>query len=131
MTISARIFPRASEPDLTALNATLRPLLPVTPSTGDFNSSWDGNANVVVLYGDWSGVDLQAVQNAITACVQRTYRTDAKVYIDNMDTPLKAAFLVILDEVNTIRTKTGVLPIGAARTQNQFFQAIKDKIDTL
>lgn len=124
MTMTARKFARSTEPAPATLTAALMPLFSAA-------ISWSWSDGTVVIDADWSSVNLASVQAVIDACVARTSHTDAREFIDGMPEPLKAAFLVILDEINVIRTKTGTLPIGGARTEAQFFNAIKAKADTL
>lgn len=97
-------------------------------AAGGYHLSYDGTS-VNIDYGDWTGVTLSSVQTQVTGCAARTYRTDAKNYVNNMDVYIKAAFLVALDEVNTLRTSAA--PIGTTRTPAQFWAAILAKVDTL
>lgn len=131
MTNEWKSFPRPTEPDPVALATALASLLP-TATGGAPNFQFDG-ANVSIDYGDWAGKDLQAVQNAVTACVQRTPRLDAQNVVDNsMDLILKAFALVCMDEFNDVRAAITTLGINKPqRTANQIMTSIKNKIATL
>lgn len=127
MSLVTRLFTRATRPDPATLSAALAPLL---VGAGGFFVNYDERAQKVSIeYGDWNGVDTTAIQNAIFNCAAETDRTDNKTIVDNLPLFEKGAWLVLLDEVNLIRSLLS--PSQPARTILQFMNAIKSKIDTL
>lgn len=126
MSLDYRIFTRSTPPDSSSLAAALAPLLPSINGSFLFDYSPITNT-VTIAYSNWAGIDTAAVQTAVTNCIQETDRTDAKGFVDQIALWEKACFLVILDEINNIRAALSLAP----RTVNQFFTAVKNKIDTL
>jgi hypothetical protein len=127
MSVVRQTFPRATEPDLTALAVTLAPLLAVA-AAGAFSLSWDG-ANVAIEQGSFTGVVTASVQSAVTAAPLRTVLTDVDHYIDAMSFSERANYLTILDQVNTIRA---ALPVPlVAITPAQYITAVKAKAAAL
>lgn len=67
-------FYREIEPNLDSLADSIRSLLAVA-NAGSFNLDYDPNTRVVrIAQGDWTGVDLEAVQKKISG----TYDYDEK-----------------------------------------------------
>jgi len=121
----ARRFPRAAQPLFSALATTLAPLLAVA-NTGSFHLAWDGSA-IIIEQGAWDGVDLVAVQTAVTDAVTQTDQLTAKDALASLSLWEEAIFRVFLDLVNENRTALGKSTLSAGA----FFTLVKTKIDTL
>ena len=117
---------RATIPDLPTLAATLAPLL--APGAGAFALSYQGGA-VVIDQAAFTGVDVPAVQSAIAAAPVMSAVVGSKRIIDELPVWQRAFFLVLLDQVNTLRTQPSTT--FAAVTPAQAWTAVKNKIDTL
>lgn len=122
-----RAYSRASEPDLQSLADTIRSHM-TTAATGSFYLAWNGQS-VVVEAADLSRVNDATIQAAVNACAVPSELADVKRYIDTMPLAERANYLVILDQVNLIRSK---LPTPlAAITVQQYLAAVKTKAETL
>jgi hypothetical protein len=128
MAMELRTFTRTGNaPDLVTLGTALAPLLAVA-NAGSFHLRVAG-ASVVIEQGSFAGVDLAAVQNAINAAPDDTDRNRAKDLIDAWPIELKALLLVLIDELNRLRTQP-TTAFGAI-TPAQAIAAVKAKADTL
>ena len=127
MSFVRQSFPRATEPDMTALVTAIAPLLAVS-SAGGFFPSYDGT-NVNIDYGNWTGIALGSVQAAVTAAPVRTPVTDVQHYVDAMGFAERSNFLTILDQVNFIRNLLPI-PLGAI-TPAQYIAGVKAKATAL
>jgi hypothetical protein len=127
MAMQSRSFPRSTAPDMTVLANSLRPLLTVADA-GSFHLRTEPDA-VIVEQASFSGVDLAAVQTAVNAAPVATPQSQAKANIDQWPVELKALFLLLVDEINRLRTDPSrTFP---AITYQQAWNAVKAKADTL
>lgn len=115
-------------PDVAALATAIRGTVPdpfyITPQLS--------TAGVVTVFVDkpavWTGPQITAVQSAVTAAADATDLTDARNQLDNAPKWFRAAMLLLLDEINIVRTDpTTVLP---ARTEAQLWTAMKNRVAT-
>lgn len=118
---------RATAPHLPTLAASLAPLLALA-NAGAAHLRYQNGA-VIIEQGSFVGVDVPAVQAAVAAAPVDSPRLNAKAEIDQLPVYFRATLLLLLDQVNTLRTTPlAVLP---AITEAQMWTAIKAKVDTL
>lgn len=127
MAIQTFNVPRASAPHLPSLAATLTPLLALA-GAGSFHLGYQNGA-VIIEQGSFAGVDQGAVQAAVAAALEDTPQLQSKAEIDALPIYLRAVILLLIDQLNTLRTTPlAVLP---ALTEAQAWTAIKNKIASL
>lgn len=127
MTRAARVYPRATEPDLPSLADAIRAHL-AAAGHPEFYLSWTGGS-VVLEAASLDGVTDQTVQAAVDAAPVPSEMLTVKRYIDQMPLAERANFLTILDQINFIRSK---LPTPlAAITPAQYVAAVKAKAESL
>ena len=118
-------IPRATEPHLPTLAATLAPLLAVA-TCGSFHLHYDGKA-VVIEQATFDRVNRAAVDAAVAAAPDRTARLDVKAELDAISPFLKVVILGLLDLINTERAQHGRSQI----TPEQAWTQLKTKVDVL
>lgn len=123
----AKRFARVTAPHDASLADAIRPLMTIVPNQA-FHLRFDNDA-VIIEQADWTGVDLAAVQAAVDAAPPDSLRLRAQQQITDLPIWQKAAWLVVLDEVNRLRQNPAT--VFPAVTAAQFWQAIKAKIEVL
>jgi len=113
---------RATEPDQAGLIAALRAL----DATAGLQHA-PGPTYVVKKATAWTAPQITAAQNAIDSAAAATPQRTAQSTIDQWPLDLKAAFLLVMEQVNVLRAFHS-LP---AFTAQQFYDAIKAKALTL
>jgi hypothetical protein len=122
MAMLVRKVARASQPHLSTLADSLRPLLAVANS-GSFHLRYE-NGSVVIEQNSFTGVE-----SAVASAPAHTEALDVKAQIDAMPMLLQACFLLCLDEFNRLRQQPSTaFPVI---TKAQFLAAIKAKVDGL
>jgi hypothetical protein len=126
--MAIRVVPRATQPHLQTLAGSLAPILASGSPASSFYLRWQ-DGSVVIEQNSFTGVNTAQVDAAVAAAPAHTAALDAKAEIDSWGPALKAALLVVMDEVNRVR----VQPTTAftAYTATQFMNAIKARVDTL
>lgn len=118
-------IPRATEPHLPTLAATLAPLLAVA-TCGSFHLHYDGKA-VVIEQATFDRVDRAAVEAAVAAAPARTAQLDAQAELDAVPDILRVAVLGLLDLINVERAQHGRSQI----TPQQVWTQLKAKVATV
>lgn len=120
-------FARPTQPHVPTLSATLSSLIP-----GSFYVGYQDGVVTVEVDG-WTGVSDIDVQAQVDSCATNSARVQAKWEVDNdiftHSLTLTAFALVVMDEINVVRTNPAAILV--ARTASQIKTAIKNKIDTL
>lgn len=120
-------IPRATVPHGATLATMLAPLL-AAANAGSFHVRYQGGA-VQIEQESFAGVDQPAVAAAVAAAPVSTPSLEAQSTIDGWPPELKALFLLLVDQLNILRTQpTTVL---AAITVSQAWAAVKAKAATL
>lgn len=122
-----RVVSRATQPHMLTLAGTLAPLL-AAANAGSFHLRWQ-DGSVIIEQNSFTGVNTAQVDAAVAAAPAHTASLDAKANVDAWPVELKAAFLVVMDEVNRVRTQPTTA--FAAYTAAQFMNAIKNRVDTI
>lgn len=117
------ITARLTIPDLVALRTA------VQIATGDstatlhnLSGEWRGKKDT-----PWTANDLSATQNALDTIAPLTPQLSAQRLIDSMSIFDKAIILLLLDEINILRTALSL----AVRTPTQAITGIRNKAGTL
>jgi hypothetical protein len=127
MAMLVRKVARASQPHLSTLADSLRPLLAVA-NAGSFHLRYETGA-VVIEQNSFTGCDLQAIDAAVASAPAHTEALAAKATIDAWPKDLKAFARRVVIEINRLRQNpTTVFP---AFTEAQVYDAIKSDVDTL
>jgi hypothetical protein len=113
---------RATEPDQASLVAQLKAL---DATAGVQHTS--GPSYVIKKATTWTGPQITAAQNVIETAPAASVQRTAQSTIDQWPLDLKAAFLLVMEQVNVLRAFHS-LP---AFTAQQFVDAIKAKALTL
>jgi len=114
---------RATEPDQASLVAQLRAL----DATAGVQHQPGSPAYVIKKNTAWLPAHITAAQNVIETAPAATPQRTAQSTIDQWPLDLKAAFLLVMEQVNALRAFHS-LP---AFTAQQFYDAIKAKALTL
>lgn len=115
---------RATEPDAAGLLAQLRAL---DATAGVQHQT--GATYVIKKATAWTGPQITAAQNAIDTALAASLQRTAQSTIDGWSLDLKAAFILVKEQMNVVRA---ALPVPLpAFTDQQFYDAIKAKAATL
>lgn len=76
---------------------------------------------------DWLPAHITAAQSVLDTCAAVSPQTIAQTQIDRFDIATRALVLVLIDEINILRTVAGLAP----RTPAQAIAAIRTKAATL
>ena len=117
---------RSVDPDPARLLSALRTAIDATIGVQHQPGS---NAYVLKKSSDtaWTTPQIQAVQQILDAAPDFTETTGAESRIDAYPLEIRALLLVILDQINVLRTRAGLTAVTPA----QAIQAIKDKLGSL
>jgi hypothetical protein len=126
--MAIRSVARATQPHLPTLADSLRPLLALGTPASSFHLRYQDGA-VIIEQGSFTGVNTASVDAAVASAPAHSAALDAKFEVDAWGPALKAAFLVVMDEVNRVRQQPTT--VFAAYNATQFMNAIKARVDTL
>lgn len=125
MALATRRYARANAPHLASLVGTLTPLFPA----GQGVHLHYEHGELVVEAENWTGVVDATVQTAVTAAPADTPVLQAQTDVDELSLALRAVVLVLVDELNRLRTTP--VAVFPAITPAQAWTAIKAKAQTI
>ena len=124
--MAERRIPRASQPHLSTLADTLRPLLALGTPASSFHLRYE-RGDVVIEQNSFTGVDLSAVSAAVQSAPEHSEVLDVKAQINALPLLLKAIVLSLIDGLNIERARHGVAAISPA----QAVASIVAKVDAI
>ena len=115
---------RATQPHWPSVMQTLQ----ATDATARLDPvSGDGFTATIGKSTDWTPAQITQAQSVIDSAPADTANLRAQFEVDAMSIFLKALFLVLVDQINVLRTRAGLATVTPA----QALQAVKDKAATL
>jgi hypothetical protein len=126
MAMLVRKVARASQPHLSTLADSLRPLLAVATPASSFHLRYESGA-VVIEQNSFTGCDPQAIDAAVASAPEHTEVLDVKAQLNALPLLMKAIVLALIDGINIERARHGV----AAITPAQAIASIVAKVDAL
>lgn len=118
------ISPRTTEPDAATLLSSLRASVDVTIGVAH---TADSGAWIFKKATDWSAQDVVNAQAVLDTCTAQTTQTLAQTRIDQWPIEFRALLLALLDQLNVLRARAGLVAITPA----QALQGVRDKAATL
>lgn len=127
MAMLVRKVARASQPHLSTLADSLRPLLAVA-NAGSFHLRYE-SGQVVIEQNSFTGCDLQAIDAAVASAPAHTEALAAKADIDNWPKAMLAFAELVRVEINRLRQNP--LTAYPAISRAQVLAAIKAEVDNV
>jgi hypothetical protein len=124
--MAIRSVARATQPHISTLADTLRPLLALGAPASSFHLRYQ-DGKVYIEQNSFTGVDWPAVEAAVASAPVHSEALDVKAQINALPLLMKAIVLSLIDGINVERARHGV----AAITPAQAIAQIVAKVDAL